>query len=387
MLDTIATPTEPEPEPAPKMSARGDDASCDEAVPRRPPVLKTIPRLLWRTITKSWDDSIFAMSAQAAFWQTLSLPPLLLGILGSLGYIGGWFGPNTDQIISDGIIDFAERTFSQNVVDEIITPTVDNVLVRGRAEVISVGFLLSLWAGSSAMSSFVDSIVVSHGQHNVRHAVTQRLFALWLYVCFLVLSVFTLPLVALGPTYVREVIPDSWRATGTQVIDYGYFPAVAVLVVIGLTTLYRVALANPLPWHRLLYGALLAGVVFWVASAVLRWYLSIITKTGYSYGALATPIAFLLFTFFLGFSIVIGAEFNAIVQETWPAKSSKIDQVRDWVSEQTSDITDQLKMPNWLPSGPDRRPETGGGSPDGIDSDSTSNPEHGSSQNPAPRDQ
>ena len=358
MLDTIAPPTDPQSEPAPKKPARGAHADPLDAPTSRPPVLRTIPRLLWRTITKSWDDSIFAMSAQAAFWQTLSLPPLLLGILGSLGYIAGWFGPNTEQIISDRIIGFADRTFSQNVVDEIITPTVDNVLVSGRAEVISLGFLLSLWAGSSAMSSFVDSIVVAHGQHNVRHAVTQRLFALWLYVCFLVLSVFTLPLVALGPTYVREVVPDAWRETGSQLIDYGYFPAVAVLLLIGLTTLYRVALANPLPWHRLLCGALLAGAVFWLASAVLRWYLSIITQTGYSYGALATPIAFLLFTFFLGFAIVIGAEFNSIVQETWPANPSKIDQVRDWVSAQTSDITDQLKtVPKRLPTGPIRKPD------------------------------
>jgi membrane protein len=158
---------------------------------------------------------------------------------------------------------------------------------------------------------------------------------------------------------VREVVPDAWRETSSQLIGYGYFPAVAVLLLIGLTTLYRTALANPLPWRRLLCGALLAGAVFWLASAVLRWYLSIITQTGYSYGALATPIAFLLFTFFLGFAIVIGAEFNSIVQETWPANASKIDQVRDWVSAQTSDITDQLKtVPKRLPTNPIRRPDS-----------------------------
>lgn len=318
--------------------------------------------MLWRTITKSWDDSIFAMSAQAAFWQTLSLPPLLLGLLGSVGYVANWFGPNTEEVISDRIISFADRTFSQNVVDEIITPTVDNVLVSGRAEVISLGFVLSLWAGSSAMSSFVDSIVVAHGQHNVRHAVTQRLFALWLYVCFLVLAVLTLPLVALGPAYVREVMPDSWHPASTLAIEYGYFPAVALLLLAGLTTLYRVALAKPLPWHRLVPGALLAGLVFWCASAILRWYLATITQTGYSYGALATPIAFLLFTFFLGFAIVIGAEFNSVAQQLWPANPTKIDQVRDWVSQQTSDITDQFRsvpknVPTWLVSGPIRKSE------------------------------
>ncbi|PXW33646.1 UNVERIFIED_CONTAM: membrane protein [Williamsia faeni] len=309
--------------------------------------------MLWRTVTKSWDDSIFALSAQAAFWQTLSLPPLLLGLLGTVGFIADWFGPNTEQIISDKIISFSDRTFSDNVVDEIIRPTVDNVVVSGRADLISLGFLLSLWAGSSAMASFVDSIVAAHGQHNVRHPVTQRLFALWLYICFLVLAVLTLPLVALGPTYVREVIPKSWHPASTVAIDYGYFPAVALLLIVGLTTLYRVALANPLPWHRLVCGALLAGLVFWCASAVLRWYLTVITGTGYSYGALATPIAFLLFTFFLGFAIVVGAEFNSIVQDLWPANPTKIDQMRDWVSQQTSDITDQLLgSPPRLQTGP-----------------------------------
>ena len=55
---------------------------------------------------------------------------------------------------------------------------------------------------------------------------------------------------------------------------------------------------------------------------------------------------------------MIGAEFNAIVQETWPANPSKIDQVRDWVSAQTSDITDQLKtVPKRLPTGPIRKPD------------------------------
>ena len=39
----------------------------------------------------------------------------------------------------------------------------------------------------------------------------------------------------------------------------------------------------------------------------LKFYLQWITSTGYTYGALATPIAFLLFAFFLGFAVVIGA--------------------------------------------------------------------------------
>ncbi len=56
--------------------------------------------------------------------------------------------------------------FSDSVVDQIIQPTVEDVLNRGRADVMSVGFLLSLWAGSSAIATFVDSIVEAHDQQN-----------------------------------------------------------------------------------------------------------------------------------------------------------------------------------------------------------------------------
>jgi membrane protein len=60
--------------------------------------------------------------------------------------------------------------------------------------------------------------------------------------------------------------------------------------------------------------------VFLLASVGIRIYLIAIGRTGYTYGALAAPIAFLLFTFFIGLAIVIGAHFNSAIQEMWPAK-------------------------------------------------------------------
>ncbi|GAB37274.1 MULTISPECIES: YihY/virulence factor BrkB family protein [Gordonia] len=333
-----------------------DDPQAHQPSAPGPPVLPNIHRVVWRTIKKAWDDGIVGWAAQAAFWQALSLPPLLLGLLGSVGYVAGWFGPDTVEVISSRIISFAERTFSTSVVNDLITPTVDNVLGRGRVGVISIGFILSLWAGSSAVSCFVASIVRAHDQHEVRNPVWQRIFALLLYVCFLLVSVFLLPLVALGPNYLHEIVPDSWDRGVSALIDYGYFPFVALLLLGVLTTLYHLALPNPLPWHRLVGGAVVAGIFFWIASYVLRIYLAAITRAGYTYGALATPIAFLLFTFFLGFAIVIGAEFNAAVQSLWPAKPPATAHVRHWVHEQTSDITGHIKsIPERLATGPIRK--------------------------------
>ena len=277
-------------------------------------------RVLRRTLGKAWDDNIFSMAAQAAFWQALSLPPLFLGLLGSLGYVGGWFGPETVDIVEGKIISFARRVFTPEVVDQLIAPTASSILTRGRADVASVGFVIALWAGSSAIASVVDSITEAHGQYGVRHPVWQRLFSLLIYLSALVVGVFTLPLVALGPDLLPRLLPETWRGAAAAVVESFYYPGVGVLLVLMLTTVYQAALPHSPPWRRLLPGALLAMAVFIAAATGLRVYLTVLTATGYTYGALATPIAFLLFAFLLGLSIVLGAQLNNAVQEVWPVR-------------------------------------------------------------------
>ncbi|MCH9722946.1 MAG: YihY/virulence factor BrkB family protein [Actinomycetia bacterium] len=272
-------------------------------------------RITKRTLSKSWDDSIFSESAQAGFWSVLSLPPLLLGMLGSLAYVAPLFGPDTLATIQQQLISTSNSFFSKNIVSEIIEPTIRDIVQGARGEVVSLGFVISLWAGSSAISAFVDSVVEAHGQTPLRHPVRQRFFALGLYVVMLVFVIAAAPFVALGPRAIAGHIPDSWDS----ILRFGYYPMLAIGLLVAVTILYRVSLPEPLPTHRLVWGALLATTVFVVATAGLRVYLQYITRTGYTYGALATPIAFLLFAFFLGFAVMIGAELNAAIEEEWPA--------------------------------------------------------------------
>src|SRR3954467_15263022 len=113
-----------------------------------PPSRHHVWHITRRTLAKSWDDSIFAESAQAGFWSVLSLPPLLLGMLGSLAYIAPLFGPETLQTIEDRLISTSGNFFSKNVVTEIIEPTITDIVQGARGEVVSLGFVISLWAGS-----------------------------------------------------------------------------------------------------------------------------------------------------------------------------------------------------------------------------------------------
>jgi membrane protein len=276
-------------------------------------------QLVSRTLVRAWDDNIFSESAAAAFWQTLSLPPLLLGLFGVLSYVGDIFGPDTITAVQNQVVDLVGGVFSREAVQDIIAPTVAQILTTARAEVVSIGFVISLWSGSSAMSSFVDAITRAHEQYLLRNPVWQRLLALLLYTVGLLTGIVALPIVAIGPGRLGRFIPESLQPTVLPLFDLlGSPPVIGLVLVLALTTLYKISLPLKPPWWRGLPGALLAAVVFLAGATGLRLYLNWLTGTGYTYGALAAPIAFLLATFFIGMAIVLGAHFNASIQALWP---------------------------------------------------------------------
>jgi membrane protein len=300
-----------------------DDTRHASPATAQEPVRRGPGRLLARTLQKAWQGNLFSEAAEAAFWQTLSFPPLLLGLLGSMGYLGDWLGPEVVSQVKEKIIGFCRTIFSRDVVSGVIEPTVDQILTTGKGEIVSIGFVISLWAGSSAMSSFVDAITVAHDQYGVRNEVWQRIFALLLYVASLALLIVGLPVLALGPDLLTQFLPTSWQNTVSYWIGVFYYPGLAVLLILALTSLYKLSLPRKLPWHRLVPGAVLAMAVFLASSIGLRLYIRWITTTGYTYGALATPIAFLLFAYFIGLAITIGAYFNSAIQDMWPARMTR----------------------------------------------------------------
>lgn len=297
-------------------------AGADPAEPRERP-RHPIRTVITRTATGAWRDNIFTESAGAAFWQVLALPPLLLGLLGSLGYVGGWFGPDAVVAVQNTLVGLAGNVFSDSAVQEIIEPTVADILVTARSELISIGFVISLWSGSSAMSAFIDAISRAHGQYEIRNPVWQRTLALLLYVVGLALVIVTAPVLALGPERLVSVLPDSWQGGAATLTGWLYLPAIGLLLLLALTTLYKVALPNRRPWYRGLPGALLAAVVFLAGATGLRLYIDWLTGTGYTYGALGAPIAFLLATFFIGFAIILGAYLNASIEVLWPSRRAR----------------------------------------------------------------
>lgn len=277
-------------------------------------------KVLRRTLGKAWSDSLFGMSSQAAFWCALSTAPLLLALLGLSGYVARLIGPDTMTEVRTQITVFLHTVFNREVADNLVGNTVDTILNNNQADVVSVGLIISLWAGSSAMTAFVESINIAYCQHEWRHPVVERFFALGLYIGALAAGIFVVPLLAIGPDYLPRLAPAPWRSTVIDLIGWGYYPGLAIGMILLLTTLYKVAPKRKHRWNRGLPGAVLAALVFLVASGGLRLYLTYVYSHGLTYGALATPITFLLFYYFASMAIIVGGQFNNALLECYPPR-------------------------------------------------------------------
>ena len=283
--------------------------------------IRLTPVLLKRALAKAWHDRVLGLSAETAFWQMLSLPSLALALIASLGYVSRWFGDNTVDRTEAKLESGLSRIFSPQVVDNVISPTLKEILHGDRAGVISIGFVLALWAGSSATATFVNTITIAYDMRDLRGPVKSRLLALWMFLGTVVLGVFLLPMLVLGPDLLRKSFPRSVQHTVSDLISVGFYPTLIIVLLVGLTTFYRLAPPRRLPWHRGLPGAILAVVVFLAGSAALRAYINFILDHNHAYATLAAPIAALLFFYVLALGVLLGAEFNAAIEHHKPAKT------------------------------------------------------------------
>ncbi|MDQ3477485.1 MAG: YihY/virulence factor BrkB family protein [Actinomycetota bacterium] len=294
------------------------------------PVVQRWRKVAGRTLSKAWDDSLFGISSQAAFWSAMSTAPLLLALLGLVGPVAEFFGPETIITVQEQLERFLRTIFSPEVADNLLGETVETILDSTKSGVISVGLVISFWAGSSAISAFVEAITIAYGQHEVRHPVRERFFALGLYMIALFAGILLLPLIAIGPDLLPKLFPGGIRDEVASVVSFAYYPALGVILIVLLATLYKVAPKRRHAWRRGLPGALLAAGLFLIASLGLRLYLTYAYSNGLTYGALTTPITFLIFYYLASLAIVLGAQFNNALLEYYPPRIVTTTKASGW---------------------------------------------------------
>lgn len=281
---------------------------------RNPRARRSVPRLASQTIAGTFSASfryrVLGLAAEAAFFTLLSLPPLLFALAGSIGFVAARIEPDVVGEFRTQTLQLASQALTPSTVDSLVRPTLDSVLAEGRADVLSIGFLVALWSGSRALFVFIDSISIMYGHSGHRRVLRALALSFMLYLMFLLLAVVLIPLVLAGPDIVEQLLPQplDWlnRLYGPVMVS-GSACFLAVLYYISIPRGYRFRSAIP--------GAALALLIWVGGSWMLRYALSLSIGSSTIYGPLAAPIALLLWIYVLSLAVLVGAALNAALAD------------------------------------------------------------------------
>ncbi len=291
----------------------------------RAPTLRTLAANTYRA---SVHDRLPGLAAEVAFFLLLSLPPLLLVLLGAVGYLGDLIGPEFVADVQSAITDAVDNVITQETVEDVLDPALDNLLERGRADILSFGALLAIWSGSRAIRVFVGAVTVAYNMKDRRTWWQHRLLALGLTVAGILTLAVLLPLLVVGPRFGATLASRS--GMGSSAVEtawaLAWYPAVGVLGLSLLAWVYHVVPPRRTLWRRDLPGAVLALTVWALGSLGLRVYATVFVSADSAYSLFGAPLVLLLWIYVTAFALLLGAELNAEVERLWPTAWSPAEQ-------------------------------------------------------------
>ncbi|MCM0619258.1 YihY/virulence factor BrkB family protein [Nocardioides bruguierae] len=294
-------------------------AHADRVRDRLPRPLRAVWDLTVVTVRETFDDRVPGLAAETALFTLISLPALLLVLLGSLGYVAAALDAENTQQLETVVYGLPSTVLSDSTY-AAYSDVAEQVLSQGRADVAGIGLVLALWTGSRAVNRSLETIVIAYdAEAEARSGWKRRILAFFLTVAGLVGAVAILPLLVLGPRLLRALMPDGAANSLLDATSWLYYPALGLLVMAALTTLYHVGVPWRTPWRRDLPGAVLAMVGWVLAAAGLRAYLLVSGTGDVAYRQMGTPIAVVLWLWISAIVVLVGAELNAEIERMWPS--------------------------------------------------------------------
>jgi membrane protein len=272
-----------------------------------------LPRATWadtlkRTVREFQDDNLQHWAAALTYYAVLSIFPALLVMVSLLGLFGD--PERITQVLTDTVSALGPASAASTFQGPIESIT-DN---RGGAGImLLVSVAGALWAASGYVSAFTDAAntiyEVEEGRPFWKRKPIQLLITLLL---ILMAAAVALALVLSGPLVSALGGALGLSDTALTVWRIAKWPAMAVLVLVIFGVLYYAtpnARVGGLRWVSA--GAVVALVVWVVASVGFAFYVASFSSYDKTYGALGGVVVFLLWLWLTNLAILLGAEFNA----------------------------------------------------------------------------
>ncbi len=265
----------------------------------------------WPILRRAWRevkaDHVSLLAAGVAFYGFLSLFPALIAAVLIYGLVAD---PDDVQRQVDAMADVLPAD-AQSVVGRQLTAiatTSDRALGLG----LAVAVLGGLWTVSGGVKGLITATNIAYDRDETRGWLRLRVLAVILTVGAILFMLSAVVLIAAVPIAAEATGVGGVARVATEVVRW---PLLVCSVMVALAVVYRIAPDRVVPRARWVsIGAVVATLLWVVASVGFSVYVNNFGRYGNTYGGLAGVVVLLLWMYVSAFIVLLGAEINAEVE-------------------------------------------------------------------------
>jgi membrane protein len=268
----------------------------------------SLGQTLKRTVAEFKEDQLTDRAAALTYYGVLSIFPALIALVSIVGLVGN---PAT---VTNTLTDVISSIGPASAVETFKGPIEGITNSSGAAGVLLiVSIAAALWTASGYVGAFmrVANVIyeVEEGRSFVKLRPLQMLVTL---VLVLLLALVLVAVVLTGPLADAVGSAVGLGSTAVTAWDIGKWPVLLAVVVVMIALLYYASPNAKLGGVKsILPGAVLAVVIWLVASAGFAFYVANFGSYDKTYGALGGVVVFLVWVWLTNVAILLGAELNA----------------------------------------------------------------------------
>jgi membrane protein len=268
-----------------------------------------------REMVARWrKDRVSGLAAEIAFFGILSLFPTLLATTAALGSLERLVGEETATRAREAVVEALTQVLTAEADDTVAA--VEELFLDQRPGLFTLGLVLTVYAMSRGFAGVIRALDVVYDLEEHRSWINIRLHAVALSVGTVVMAVFVLLVLILGPLLGggRE-IADAVGLGGAfaAVWDFVRPPVAFAMLVVWAATVLHVAPDHTSPWHWEVPGGVLAAVAWILTSLGFRLYLDLAAEGNVVFGVLGGALSVLFWLYLLGIGLLVGGQLNAIL--------------------------------------------------------------------------
>jgi len=266
--------------------------------------LKQILNALKQAAIKSNDDNCFALAKEAAYSFILSFFPMLVALI-TLFFIWGNATRSITEILTT--LNRMMPTESYKIVENYI----QSMTLDSSSKLFWFSLIGAIWGASGIMGTIQSAFNKIYKIKSQRSFWKQQLMSIFL-VFVTGIPLFISTIVTLFGEQVELFLI---RKYGFDYIwDYIWswtrWIIVLITVVSMAVLIYRVGTERKQKWRLVLPGAMLATMLWLIATLLFNYYVQHFGSYNQVYGSLGAVIILLIWMFLTAFALLYGAEFN-----------------------------------------------------------------------------